>query len=93
MLVLPSLLQTFKGFLPHQLLEIYNQKGGQHALAYDLEVALEIQNQREDALSSSKDGNRMANRLKQKRHSRKQAETINEGDLFEMLKEKGMVDE
>ena len=92
MLVLPSLLQTFKGFLPHQLLEIYNQKGGQHALAYDLEVALEIQNQREDALSSTKDGNRMASRLKQKRHKRN-TETINEGDLFEMLKEKGMVDE
>ena len=51
MLAAPVLCQVFKGVLPSDLAEKYlGVEHGAHALEFDLEIAMEIQNQREQAM-------------------------------------------
>ena len=88
----PILCQQFKGILPSDLVYKYAEEGGAHALEFDLEIALEIQKQREAAMGKVADKDR-ARGVVAKRNQRRAAaankQTISGSEMFEYLKSEG----
>ena len=95
MFAAPVLCQTFKGVLPSELVYRYAEEGGRHALEFDLEIALEIQKQREDAMGKVADKDKargvVARRNQRRASARKQ--TISGSEMFEYLKSEGFAKE
>jgi len=91
----PILCQTFKGILPHELVVKYSEEGGRHALDYDLEIALEIQKQREAAMGKVADKDRARSVVSRRNQRRASAskETISGSEMFEYLKSEGFATE
>jgi len=93
----PILCQTFKGILPSELVIKYSEDGGSSALEFDLEIALEIQKQREAAMGKVADKDKargVVSRRNQRRASSSASkETISGSQLFDVLKAEGFVQE
>ena len=91
--VAPIICQTFKGVLPSDLAQRYSGPNAADALEFDLEMCMEIQSQREDALGktdTTRAGKGMGARLKQRQSRRKEMEG---GEMLKHLKESGFIKE
>ena len=92
MLAAPVLCQVFKGVRPSDLAEKYlGVEHGAHALEFDLEIAMEIQNQREQAMGkvAQKDQAAGAVARRDQKRARRNKETISGSEMLEHLKKKG----
>ena len=91
MRVAPSLCMAFKGTLPSQLWQLYNQKGGKYLMELDLFIALEIgdkinevtrqaSNKSSTGLSSlqANDASSVVARRNARRNARKKQEGLND---------------
>ena len=92
--VLPVLMQAFKGLVPSQLYEHYQQEGGNHFLEFDLAIATEMQDQMAEIYGRSGSGPKaraMKSRRDQRRAQRRaQSQPLTDGEAIAALKDFGI---
>ena len=88
----PIICQTFKGILPSELADRYCGPHGRDALEFDLEVCMEIQSQREDALGKTDVGKRAKGAVA-RRNQRRAKREVSGAEMFKHLQQSGFIKE